>query len=64
MPTTPNGLPASSKRSNSGNSTTVKINGVNPYTALKKIFEELPLATTADDYERLANLLLRKKSTT
>jgi transposase len=37
---------------------TAKLNGVNPYQALKKIFEQIPLASTIDDYERLADLLL------
>jgi transposase len=37
---------------------TAKINGVNPYKALKTIFERIPTASTADDYEALAKLLL------
>jgi transposase len=37
---------------------TAKVNGIDPYRALKKIFEELPLATTIDDFERLADYLL------
>ena len=37
---------------------TAKLNGVNPYEALKRIFERLPLATTLEDYEALANLLM------
>lgn len=37
---------------------TAKLNGVNPYQALKRIFDEVPLATTADDYERLSGILL------
>jgi transposase len=37
---------------------TAKANGVNPYEALKKIFTELPLATSIDDFERLAGILL------
>jgi transposase len=37
---------------------TAKVNGVDPYSALKRIFDELPLATTIDDFERLANYLL------
>jgi transposase len=41
---------------------TAKVNGVNPYEALKKIFTELPLATTADDFDRLAQVLLGTKS--
>jgi transposase len=41
---------------------TAKLNGVNPYAALKKIFEELPLATSVEDFERLANILLGRES--
>ena len=37
---------------------TAKINGVDPYQALKRIFDEVPYAETADDYERLADILL------
>ena len=37
---------------------TAKINGVNPYQALKQIFELVPLAKDIEDYERLADLLL------
>ncbi len=37
---------------------TAKINGLNPYAALKEIFEKIPLAKTIDDYELLANRLL------
>jgi transposase len=37
---------------------TAKLNGVDPYQAMKKIFDEVPLATTADDYDRLADILL------
>lgn len=33
---------------------TAKINGVNPYAALEKIFTEIPLAKSIDDYERIA----------
>jgi transposase len=36
---------------------TAKANGVNPYAALKTIFEQLPLASTVDDFERLAAIL-------
>lgn len=36
---------------------TAKANGVNPYAALKKIFLELPLASTVEDFERLASIL-------
>jgi len=38
--------------------TTAKINGVNPYVALKAIFEQIPTASTIEDYESLAKLLL------
>jgi transposase len=37
---------------------TAKLNKKNPFDVLTKIFTHLPIATTADDYERLANLLL------
>ena len=37
---------------------TAKLNGVNPYEALKQIFELVPLAKTIEDYERLADILL------
>lgn len=37
---------------------TAKLNGVNPYAAIKQIFEQIPLASSADDYERLAKMLL------
>jgi len=37
---------------------TAKLNGVNPYKALNKIFDEVPLAKTADDYERISKALL------
>jgi hypothetical protein len=40
---------------------TAKLNGVNPYQALKEIFERIPTASTADDYEALADLLLSPK---
>jgi transposase len=40
---------------------TAKLNGVNPYQALKQIFEQIPTAQSADDYERLADLLLSPK---
>jgi transposase len=36
---------------------TAKINGVNPYLALKQIFEQLPLAKTVEAYELLTDLL-------
>jgi hypothetical protein len=38
---------------------TAKINGVNPCEALKKIFDEVPLAKTIDDHERISGALLR-----
>ena len=38
---------------------TAKVNGVNPYKALVKLFEELPNAKTVEDYERLADLILK-----
>jgi len=38
---------------------TAKINGVNPYFALKRIFEELPHARVLEDYESLANYLIK-----
>jgi transposase len=37
---------------------TAKVNGVNPYRALVKLFTELPKAQTIEDYEALANLIL------
>jgi transposase len=37
---------------------TAKINKVNPYEALKKIFELIPTAKTIDDFEKLADILL------
>jgi transposase len=37
---------------------TAKLNGKNPFDALAEIFTLLPSATTADDYERLVELLL------
>jgi transposase len=37
---------------------TAKVNGVNPYTALVKLFTELPLAKTIEDFERLAEIIL------
>jgi transposase len=42
--------------------TTARANGVNPYQALKRIFEELPLATTVEHFEQLADILTGKKS--
>jgi transposase len=37
---------------------TAKVNGVNPYTALVKLFTALPLAETIEDFERLAEIIL------
>jgi transposase len=37
---------------------TAKVNGINPYVALVKLFTELPKANTIDDFERLAELIL------
>ena len=37
---------------------TAKVNGVNPYRALVKLFTELPKAKTLEDYERLADIIL------
>jgi len=37
---------------------TARLNGVNPYKALVKIFEEVPLAQTLEDYERIADVIL------
>ena len=37
---------------------TAKVNGVNPFTALVKLFTELPKAKTIEDFERLAEIIL------
>ena len=37
---------------------TAKVNGVNPYDALVKLFTALPLAKTLEDFERLAEIIL------
>lgn len=37
---------------------TAKINGVNPYRALVKLFTELPKAQGLEDFERLAEIIL------
>ena len=37
---------------------TAKVNDVNPYYALKEIFERIPTASCIEDYEALAKLLL------
>jgi transposase len=41
---------------------TAKLNGVNPYEALRQIFELVPLATTIDDFEKLADILVTPKT--
>jgi transposase len=41
---------------------TAKVNGVNPYTALVKLFTAIPLAKTIEDFERLAELILSPDS--
>jgi len=43
---------------------TAKTNGVNPYKALVKLFADLPCATGADDYDRLADLILTPENST
>jgi len=43
---------------------TAKINGVNPYEALRQIFEKIPTARCLEDYEALANLLLSPAKST
>ena len=40
---------------------TAKLNGVNPYDALDRIFTDVPLANTIDDYEHIATYLLSPK---
>lgn len=37
---------------------TAKVNGVNPYRALRYIFEEIPKAQTLEDVERLADIII------
>lgn len=37
---------------------TAKLNNKNPFETMTEIFRELPKATTLEDYERIANLLL------
>lgn len=37
---------------------TAKVNGVNPYKALTRLYSELPLAKTIEDFERLADYIL------
>jgi transposase len=41
---------------------TAKLNGVNPFDALETIFNEIPKAKTLEDVERLADLLLNKRT--
>jgi transposase len=38
---------------------TAKMNGANPYKALVKLFNEIPKATSVEDFERLADLILK-----
>lgn len=40
---------------------TEKLNGKDPFAAMTEIFRQLPLAQTADDYEKLARLLVNLK---
>ena len=42
---------------------TAKVNDVNPYTALVKLFTELPKAKTIEDFERLAEIILAPEAT-
>ena len=37
---------------------TAKVNGVNVYKALVKLLTEVPIATTCEEYERLAEIIL------
>lgn len=37
---------------------TAKINSVNPYKAIRYLFDELPKAKTIEDYERLADVIM------
>lgn len=37
---------------------TTFLNGVNPYSAIKVLFEALPRAKTLEDYERLFEFIL------
>jgi transposase len=39
---------------------TAKLNGVNPLRALTKIFEDVPMAKTIEDFERLADILVTR----
>jgi len=41
---------------------TAKINGNDPYQILKMLFEQIPLAKTIDDFERIADLILVRPS--
>lgn len=42
---------------------TAKMNGVNPYRALVKMFEEIPNASTIEDFERIADFILKPELT-
>lgn len=42
---------------------TIKLNGKNPFDVLVKIFEELPNAETAEDYQRLVDMMLSPPNT-
>jgi transposase len=37
---------------------TAKVNGVNPHAALEKLIQKIPMASTLEDYERLAEIIL------
>ena len=43
---------------------TAKVNGVNPYAALVKLFTALPLAKTIEDFERLTEIILSPDAAT
>ena len=40
-----------------------KMNGVNPYRALVKMFDEIPKATTIEDFEHIADFILKPELT-
>jgi len=42
---------------------TIKLNGKNPFEVLVKIFEELPKAETAEDYQNLVDIMLSAPNT-
>lgn len=42
---------------------TIKLNGKNPFDTLVRVFEELPKAKTADDYQKLVDLMLSPANT-